>query len=221
MKFKFIFLLCILNTAITFLVKAQDTPDSLMNLLYGQAKHHIDKKNYQAANETFKKILNLKTTVPDELAYFYGYTLVNLNKYTLGKQFLKKYIDLRGDTGRYYNYASDMMNLADCKEVGSYFIEEKCAECEGSGKTMVTCRTCNGRGNEICTLCGGIGAIRKRDNFGDTFSTCQKCEGKGDYLCTNCHGDKEVKARCFVCDGKGKVRIKKECDVLLMGQGKQ
>ena len=221
MKSKLLILLFILKTLSPNLGLAQDRSDSLFVHYYRQAKAHIDKKNFEAANESFKKILKLKTTVPDELAYFYGYTLVNLNKYTLGKQFLKKYIDLRGDTGQFYHYATDLMNLADCKEVGSYFIEETCTECHGEGKLLVRCRTCSGRGNEICTLCGGIGVIKKRDNFGETFSTCQKCAGKGDYECTHCHGTKLENARCYVCDGKGKVRIKKDCDVMLMGQGKQ
>lgn len=222
MRFKLAILILIFKSISLFQASAQDhRNDSLMVLYYSQAKGHIDKKNFDAAYESFRKILNLKTTVPDELAYFYGYTLVNLNRYTAGKQYLKKYIELRGDTAQYYHYAMDLMNLADCKEVGSYFVNEKCTECKGEGKLEVKCRTCNGRGKEICTLCGGVGAIRKKDNFGEVFTTCQKCDGKGDYVCSQCQGTKLDKERCYVCDGKGTVRIKKECNALLMGQGKQ
>lgn len=197
--------------------QGQDAEEVLTNKYYSDARNFIDKKKFYEAHESFKKIFKLKTTVPDELAYFYGYTLVNLNKYVQGKQALAKYIELKGDTGRYYHYAMDLMNLADCKEVGSYFAEETCFECHGEGKTMVKCRTCNGRGREICNLCGGVGVLKKRDNFGETFTTCTKCGGKGDHVCSKCNGSKLEKARCYVCDGKGKVKIKKECDALMMG----
>ncbi len=221
MKIKLFLLLSILQLGTIYKVVGQIENDTLMVKFYNEAKAKIDKKNFLEANDIFKKILDLKATVPDELAYFYGYTLINLNKYTLGKQFLKKYIELTTDTGRYSHYANDLMNIADCKEVGSYFVDEKCNECEGEGRLMIKCHVCNGRGNELCTLCGGVGVLKKRDNFGETFSNCQKCDGTGDYECTLCQGSREEKGKCYVCDGRGKVKIKKECDAMLMGQGKQ
>jgi hypothetical protein len=201
-------------------VKAQSENDSLLNVQYAEAKNFIDAKKFDNAYESFKKIFKLKTTVPDELAYFYGYTLINLNKYTAGKEALKKYISLKGDTGRYYKYSLHLLNLADCKETGSYFIEEQCAECHGEGSALMKCRTCNGKGKELCHTCGGAGVIKKKEDFGLSYNTCPKCNGNGDQRCSTCNGSGQEKTKCYVCDGRGKVKVKRECDALLMGEGR-
>ena len=198
---------------------AQTSADSLSKAYYSQALSAIDIKDFNAADENFQKLLKLKKTLPDEMAYFYGYTLLQLNNFKTGRELLKKYIALRGDTGKYYNYAQTYLNYADCKEFGNYFSEEQCYECKGNGIATRPCGVCHGRGKELCPQCEGLGVIRKEDKLSDTFSTCPTCDGKELITCTTCNGKLTEAYKCYVCDGRGKVRIKKECDANIIGPG--
>jgi len=197
-------------------VEAQDRSDSLLYQFYGEALNHIDKKNFEKADESFKKVFSLKTTMPDELAYFYGYTQLNLFNFKKGREFLQKYLELRGDTGRFSSYASTYLNYADCQEFGNYKVKEICNACDGHGTAQAECPTCQGKGREICDLCGSIGLIKKRDQFGESFATCTKCTGMGFFTCTNCKGALNITRNCFLCDGKGSVYIKKDCDATII-----
>lgn len=182
--------------------------------LYTQAINAIDKKNYTEADNLFKKIGRLEIIFPDELAYFYGYTQLNLGKYQQAKEAFEKYLTLRTDTGRYAGFANHYLHLADCNIKGHYYETTTCEECKGKGKSTIECRTCRGKGTEVCNICFGRGVVRTTDNFGEKFETCKKCTGAGYYTCTKCHQTLVEVDKCLICDGKGFLKIKKECNLL-------
>lgn len=178
---------------------------------YKEAIKAISQKKFTDADSYFKKIARLEMNFPDELAYFYGYTQFNLGKYVQAKEAFEKYISLRTDTGRYAHYAKQYIHTADCNLKGFFFETTTCDECKGGGKSEIECRTCKGKGKEVCNKCFGRGALRKNDNFGEIFETCKKCEGTGYYTCLKCHGAGKELDKCFICEGKGTLRLKKDC----------
>lgn len=194
---------------------AQESNDRpIFDKYYAQAIGAIEQKKFVEAESIFKKIGKLDLVFPDELAYFYGYTVFNLGKYMQAKEAFEKYITLRTDTGRYSNYALQYIHTADCNLKGYFYASSVCDECKGSGKTEIDCRVCKTKGREVCNQCFGRGALRKIDNFGERYESCKKCEGSGHYRCTKCNGSGKEMDKCMICEGAGKVMLKKECHLL-------
>lgn len=211
-----------IKTLITYLLvfnladcKAQDSDDrQTFNQYYAQAIDAIAQKKFLDAEDIFKKIGRLDLVFPDELAYFYGYTQFNLGKYMQAKEAFEKYISLRTDTGRYAHYAHLYIHTADCNLKGYFYEQSMCEECKGAGKTEIGCRVCKSQGKEVCNLCFGRGALKKNDNFGEKYESCKKCEGSGYYRCNRCNGTGKELDKCLICEGNGKVLIKKDCHLL-------
>lgn len=76
-----------------------------------------------------------------------------------------------------------------CPDCGG---DKLCPNCHGSG---TGCKTCNGTGQYICSICGGSGTCEICNGSGN----CYSCNGTGYKKCLYCNGDKS----CHVCDGRG------------------
>ena len=89
-----------------------------------------------------------------------------------------------------------------CKRSISYHQIEPCSDCHGSGAEAGTAAS-------TCTNCNGTGKTRinQRTPFGVVQSqqTCDRCGGTG----------KIIDHPCKTCDGKGRVRRKKELEVTI------
>ena len=189
----------------------QTPNDTLTNHYLELAKQKVEEKKFSEANDIFKKIFALKSPVPDELAYFYGYTLLNLNKYSQSRVALNKYIVLQGDQGPLSHKATEALIKLDCIETGYYDVFMECDICYGDSTTEIACRHCKGKGIEICPLCKGSGVATASNNFGNTFHTCHRCNGEKIIKCTVCKGTLKEKIICYNCNGKGRKRIRRKC----------
>ena len=87
-----------------------------------------------------------------------------------------------------------------CSKHISYQKIENCSDCHGSGAA-------SGTSAKTCTHCSGTGRVKinQRTPFGvvQSAQTCDKCRGSG----------KIIEKPCQTCDGKGRVRRKKELEV--------
>jgi hypothetical protein len=190
---------------------AQNPKDTLISYYMKIGKEKVAEKKFSEANDYFKKIFALKTTVPDEFAYFYGYTLLNLKKYTQGRNALYKYLDLQGDKGIYSQKAYEALEQADCQETGYKDVFVECDICYGDSTLEINCRHCKGKGIEICPLCKGSGVATTSTNFGSSYHTCHRCAGEKIVKCTVCKGHLKEKIICYNCNGKGRKKIRKKC----------
>lgn len=204
----FSFCCLLLSNQVSF---GQIPKDSLVNRYLGIAKRKIEEKQFSEANDVFKKIFALKSSVPDELAYFYGYNLLKLNKYTQSRAALRKYLDLQGDKGPLSQKALEALLELDCKETGYHDISVQCDVCYGDSTTEIACRNCKGRGTEICPLCKGYGVVTTPTSFGNNYHTCHRCAGEKIIKCTVCKGTLKEKIICYNCNGKGRKKIRKKC----------
>ncbi|HEY8402959.1 MAG TPA: hypothetical protein VIK89_16960 [Cytophagaceae bacterium] len=188
-----------------------DPSQKLLDSLVNQVEKELSEEQYQAAHSTLITIFNLNTILPDEIAFYYGKTLFHLEKYSASNTALKKYLDLTGHKGTYYEEAVELKYRAECFETGLANVEEACLVCDGSGKAKTSCRTCKGSGKIICISCRGTGVFQSTDNFGTKYDTCQKCTGKGLTTCATCNGKKEIKSQCHYCSATGIINLKVPC----------
>jgi len=198
--------------------KAQSTPgDSLLENYFNKAKEKISQNDYKSANNYFKKIFALQTTLPDELAYYYGLTMVRLEYYKKGKEALEKYIALTGKEGEFHKESQKLISEADkyicqkCQNTGIAEVTDTCVACEGLGKKQTGCNVCQSQGIEFCSVCKGQGTLVVKKSLGSQFSTCQNCQGKGYVKCQICNGRKVKAEFCHECKGKGFFKRKVTC----------
>ena len=201
----------LLLLSLNLLSYGQNPKDSLLNQYLKTAKTKVEEKKFTEANEIFKKITALKIPVPDELAYFYGYTLLNLKKYAQGKSALTKYIELVGTNGPLSQKAIEAIETIDCQETGYKNISIECDICYGDSTLEIACRHCKGKGIEVCPLCKGTGVATTNTNFGTSYHSCQRCAGEKIIWCSVCKKTLKEKIICYNCNGKGRKKIKKKC----------
>jgi DnaJ-class molecular chaperone len=191
--------------------QAQSPRDTLANHYLEIAKGKVEEKKYAEAQEIFKKIFSLKATVPDELAYFYGVTLLNLKKYSQSRTALNKYLDLQGKDGPLSHKAEEALIRVDCEETGYRDAYMVCDVCYGDSIQEITCRICKGKGIEMCPTCKGSGVSTSTNSFGTSYHTCNRCAGEKIIRCTTCKGERKEKIVCYNCHGKGHLRIRRKC----------
>ncbi len=189
----------------------QTAKDTLVNSYLEVAKTKIEAQKFTEANDIFKKIFALKAPMPDDLAYYYGFTLLNLKKYAQSRVALSKYLELQGEQGPLSLKAKEALLLADCKETGYYDDSIECDICFGDSTVDIACRNCKGRGIEVCALCKGTGVVTSGTNFATTYRTCQRCAGEKIIKCTVCKQTLKEKIICYSCNGKGRRKIKRKC----------
>ncbi|HEX8547805.1 MAG TPA: hypothetical protein VF691_12640 [Cytophagaceae bacterium] len=195
----------------SFSASAQIKQDTLVKAYFLDAKKEIENKNYEKAQQTFKKIMSLHESMPDELAYFLGYTEMKLKKYKVARDAFNKYLSLTGPKGQFLGKTIEAIKAMDCEETGFYEERITCEECDGAGVEIIPCRGCKGKGKTFCMVCGGTGVSKTKNDFGDKYKTCPTCEGSGHADCQKCGGHKQEKANCYACDGTGKQRVKQSC----------
>jgi hypothetical protein len=202
---------------ISFQANSQ-TSDSLGKFYFAGAKKAIEEKRFDDANLLLRKLISLKSVMADEVAYYYGWTLLENHKYVKAKEALLKYIDLTGKKGAYYDSAQAFLERAEanickkCNNTGLREITDTCMACRGIGTSSEDCDVCHKKGIEICPACEGRGVIIYSTGLGRSYQECRKCEGQGFVECSVCEGTKKKKVKCKTCEGKGLSMSKIPCD---------
>jgi DnaJ-class molecular chaperone len=97
-----------------------------------------------------------------------------------------------------------------------------CFGCSGSGRRVLDCRPCEGRGRFKCRCCSGNGTLRSpaQTCFGcngsgrlRSGSVCRRCSGSGqfkpavDRSCKCCTEEGRKKLVCRKCQGSGNFTV--------------
>lgn len=195
----------------TFAHNHQTQYDSLVESYFASAKKYMQEKKYDSAHVQFKALFKLKSTIPDDAAYYYGLNQYYRNNYKQALQGFEKYIKLRGDKGINFDSAVYYISRTQCLEKGYVEVKETCSLCHGAGHSKVKCTKCKGVGKEYCSVCSGSGVVISRTSMGDSYQKCYKCEGTGITLCSVCKGTTFQEGDCPQCKGNGFVLIQKQC----------
>ena len=219
MKHSFFVLLLFLTITSTFSQSSSDK--QFVKKLMNQAKKEMKAENYDAANRTFRKLLNSHKILPDELSYLFAETLYMIGQYENSHNFLDKYKKLTQKAGDYYEQSIQLDELLDdkLKEIVMCRICDKkgytlrvCHNCNGSGHTIENCNYCKGTGISSCMVCLGEGVIITATEFDNkSYKTCLNCQAKGHVACPVCEGSRQIDNSCSVCLGTGKESTKSIC----------
>lgn len=108
------------------------------------------------------------------------------------------------------NYIDESCNNCGGTGYSDWGNNKKCHVCNGTGRYVVKCRRCKGKGTIRCWECGGEGTVECERCDGEGIIKCRKCNGSGS--CSHCHGEGGFKCKacggtgvCGKCKGKGEI----------------
>jgi len=190
--------------------------DNRTEKLMQQGKDLLRKEKYEDAEKAFKKVFSSKDALPDELCFYYGVTLVKLNKLVKGREFLEKYLSLTKQKGEFATETKKLLAEIDknvcgiCKGNNYFWVDDTCSVCLGKGYTTDNCHACHGKDKVVCPTCKGAKVLVTTNGLGTWYNDCPRCED-GTVTCMRCKGSKLEQHTCKKCKGKGTEKIKKVC----------
>ena len=135
---------------------------------------------YETADKKFLHVLKNIKSVPSDLTYYFGENSYHLGLPRQSIDWLNKYIQLKGTTGKFSNDAVMYLKKAEAALVTVKSEEIKEASEILSRNYDIDCGP---TGKVICPVCGGSTVIIKRSYLGDTYKTCTHCNKLGYLTC--------------------------------------
>jgi hypothetical protein len=161
---------------------SQDKKEDRLLQLMHEGVSMMDTGNYAHADQRFKEVLKNLEVLPSEICYYFGKNSYFLMQYKQSINWLNKYIELKGTTGRYFQDCVDYLARAE----QAYKLEEEInrqnAREELSRQNKFDCK-----GNDYfkCPLCLGDGVLIRPGKLNTIYQTCPFCNGEGRITCDN------------------------------------
>lgn len=137
-------------------------------------------EEYVEADKKFKEVLANIKSVPSDLTYYFGENSYHLGLARQSVDWLNKYIQLKGTSGKFYNDA--VMYL---KKAEAALITVKVGEVKEV--TEILSRNydldCGPTGKVLCPVCHGTTVVVKRNYLSETYKTCTHCNKLGYLTC--------------------------------------
>ncbi len=140
----------------------------------------MDEGHYEEADAKLLYVLNNIRSVPSDLTFYFGKNSFFLKKYKQAVDWLSKYLQLKGTSGRFYNEALDLLRKAET-EVRNEQLQaaEKAKQVLSSNYEI----DCGPSGKVVCPVCKGTTVLIRRGSFGNHYSTCPYCDKHGFLTC--------------------------------------
>lgn len=135
---------------------------------------------YQAADVRLQYVLKNIKSVPSDLAYYFGENSFHLGLTRQSIDWLNKYIQLKGTTGKFSKEAIECLKKAEAA-FSSVKTEEARNATEILSKNFDI--DCGPTGKVVCPVCNGSTVVVKRSYLGDTYKTCAYCNKLGYLTC--------------------------------------
>jgi hypothetical protein len=137
-------------------------------------------EQYEAADKKFHHVLKNIKSVPSDLTYYFGENSLHLGLYRQSVDWLNKYIQLKGTTGKFSREAVRYLKEA---EAGLITVKREATV----QATEILSRDydidCGPTGKVICPVCNGSTVVVKRTYLGDNYKTCTHCNKLGVLTC--------------------------------------
>jgi hypothetical protein len=142
--------------------------------------YFMDHGQYQLADAKFRHVLENVKSVPSDLTYYFGKNSFYLLQFKQSVDWLNKYVQLKGTSGRYYDDAVKTLSLAEQE-----LVKEKTKESKKASQVLSTNYDidCGPAGKVSCPVCKGDHVVIKRGPFGNEYQTCQYCDEHGMLSC--------------------------------------
>lgn len=140
----------------------------------------LDAGEYALADVKFRVLLKNMKSVPSDFTFYFGKNSYYVGKYKQSIDWVNKYIELKGTTGRFYEESVNLLKKAE-----SAFLQEKQQQVENTGAVLSRNYDidCGPTGKVICPVCKGSTVLIKKGPFGNEYNTCPYCDSHGLLTC--------------------------------------
>jgi hypothetical protein len=136
---------------------------------FDSAVYLMERGEYASADKAFMSFLNRIKSVPSDFAYFFGKNSYFLGKYKQSIDWLNKYIQLKGTSGKFSEEAVAILKAA-VQKTQEILSRDYDIDCGSAGKVN-------------CPVCNGTTIIVKKNYLGETYKACTHCHEKGYLTC--------------------------------------
>lgn len=135
---------------------------------------------YAAADKKFKIVLASLKSLPSDLTYYFGENSYHLGLNRQSIDWLNKYIQLKGTTGKFSDKAAEFLKKAETALLADRKIEtQKATEILSKNYDI----DCGPTGKVMCPVCAGSTVVVKRTYLGESYKTCAYCNKQGYLSC--------------------------------------
>jgi len=153
---------------------------ALMSIM-DQGVDSMNAENYSAAEKLFKQVLKQSKVVPTDLCFYFGKNSYYLNKFQQSRDWLNKYIEIKGTSGRFYQESTELLEKSN-KE----YLKVRAKDREKAEQTILSSSyevDCGPSGKVVCPVCQGQGVIIQQGPFGNTYKQCPYSDDHGFLTC--------------------------------------
>ena len=170
-------------------VKAQtvrNLSESQQMMRMDEGVEYMNTGKFALADDIFREVLRNVEVVPADLCFYFGKNSYHLNKFSQSIDWLNKYIEIKGTSGRFFDQAVEYKQLA---EADMKMDTED--EIKGSYSDQVPQRSrlvinCAQTPFIVCPVCKGEGIVIQGGALGSTiYKPCKHCEESGRMTCEN------------------------------------
>lgn len=140
----------------------------------------MEEEEYELADKKFVAVLKMVKSVPSDLTFHFGKNSFFLKKYKQSVDWLNKYIQLKGTTGKFSEEAIDWKAKAEVELLKEQAVDAQQVAALLSGDYDIDCGP---SGKVICPVCNGSTVVIKKGYIGDTYKTCGYCNHTGKLSC--------------------------------------
>ncbi len=134
------------------------------------------------ADILFLRVLERVETVPADLCFYFGKNSYHLQKYKQSINWLNKYMELKGTTGRFFDQAVEYLELAKADYVA--LSEKKSAVSEVKPRPKSSTLDCSQTPYVRCPVCNGDGVLVEAGKLGTAvYKTCPYSDESGRMRC--------------------------------------
>lgn len=161
-------------------MQKQAAQKRLIEMKMDSAINLTNLEKYEAADKKFLEILANIKSVPSDFTFHFGKNSYFLKKYKQSVDWLNKYIQLKGTSGKFYPEALEWKQKA---EVG--LLQERKVQLVQTTQVLSNdyAIDCGPTGKAICPVCNGTTVIIKKDYMGNKYKTCNYCDKHGFLSC--------------------------------------
>jgi hypothetical protein len=158
----------------------KDDKERQVNQVLDSAVALMEHQAYADADKKFIYVLQNIKSVPSDLAYYFGKNSYHLEKYKQSVDWLNKYIQLKGTTGKFSEDAVNYLKKSEAR-----LLEERQVQAQQTQEILSRDYDidCGPSGKVTCPVCSGSTVVIKKGYLGDTYKACAYCHKNGYLSC--------------------------------------
>jgi hypothetical protein len=159
---------------------AEAARNTMISRMIDEGVDQMNRQEYEAANNTFRDVLDKARVVPTDLTFYFGKNSFYLGKYQQSIDWLTKYMELKGTQGQYYEECLSFLEKS--KEAFRLVRKEE----QESAKVILSSNyeiDCGPSGKVVCPICKGRTVIIRKGPLGNTYQECPYSDSRGNLTC--------------------------------------